>query len=144
MDNGMKRFVLLFVTAILLVAVSPAFAWDDKMYDEGITLINELKYPEAIAYFTEHIKKHPEDPWALFYRGDTYRRHKRFRQALIDLNKAIKLAPTFVQAHKGSELARRAVTDAPKMERPDREYKEVIRVMPLSREPVVPPVKENN
>lgn len=144
MNNGLRIFALLFVTVILLVCISPALAWDQEMYNEGIDLINEHKYPEAIAYFTEYIKYNPEDPWGLFYRGDTYRRYKRFRLALIDFNRAIKLAPTFVHAHKGSELARRAVTDAPKMERPDRVFEEVIRVMPLSREPVVPPVKENN
>jgi tetratricopeptide (TPR) repeat protein len=122
----LRKIILLLATVILFVSVFPAYAWDEKKYDYGIQYINETKYRASISFFTEYIKRNPDDPWGYFYRGDTYRRYKRFRFALIDFDKGIKMAPTFVNARKGSELARRGVTDAPRMERPDREYKSIL------------------
>ena len=72
---------------------------------QGITLLNQGKFAEAIAEFTEVIKLDPTYVAAYSNRGNAYRSTGQFGPAMADYNRAISLNPSYANTYNGRGIA---------------------------------------
>ncbi len=63
-------------------------------YDRGFPLIRSRAFNAAAAAFTECIAAAPKDLSCLYFRGVALTRIGKFKEAIVDLNNLIQLAPT--------------------------------------------------
>ncbi|KAH9584300.1 hypothetical protein LSM04_008310 [Trypanosoma melophagium] len=84
--------------------IDPEVARQKK--EEGNTLFKEDKFPEAVAAYTEAIKRNPSEHTSYSNRAAAYLKLGAYSEALADAEKCISLKPDFVKAHarKGHAL----------------------------------------
>lgn len=128
--SGYIRAARIFLVAMLIAVVSVltlltwqrCAAWKDGVslwndvfhsypgnfrarFNRGAAYMNEEKYNEAIADFTEAIELAPNAAYIYRARADTYRKINSFEKAINDYNKAIVLEPDKAQAYFGRGCA---------------------------------------
>jgi tetratricopeptide (TPR) repeat protein len=76
----------------------------EKFCNNGLDLLIQQKFDQAIAAFTKAIELDPKYADAYNRRGDAYNQNKNSGSAIVDLTKAIELSPKKVQlyVHRGS------------------------------------------
>ena len=97
------------VLVLVLIAAAPfGLRYLDRLAADaatrnGMALVNQKQYPEAIEAFNHAIKIDPEHAPAYHGRGVAYLNQGNLDQALIDLNEAIRLDPNDARAlyHRG-------------------------------------------
>jgi len=62
---------------------------NEQLINKGIRLSDERKYDEAIAIYTDVIKRNPKLPLAYYNRGIAYMYLEKYKNALADFNKII-------------------------------------------------------
>ncbi|HTQ80367.1 MAG TPA: tetratricopeptide repeat protein [Thermoanaerobaculia bacterium] len=72
-------------------------------YNEGIKSKNPKKFDDAIGYFSQVIKDHPELPDAYYYRGMVYLGQNKPAQAKADFQKLLEIAPNHAKAAEVKE-----------------------------------------
>eukprot|EP00172_Hildenbrandia_rubra_P002439 Plantae.Rhodophyta-Hildenbrandia_rubra.ctg3291.p1 GENE.Plantae.Rhodophyta-Hildenbrandia_rubra.ctg3291~~Plantae.Rhodophyta-Hildenbrandia_rubra.ctg3291.p1 ORF type:complete len:421 (-),score=126.63 Plantae.Rhodophyta-Hildenbrandia_rubra.ctg3291:867-2129(-) len=70
-----------------------------KEREEGNRLFKEKKFPEAIKYYSEAIKRNPKDPAAYSNRAAAYTKLGEFPMALKDCDKCLEMDPKFMKAY---------------------------------------------
>ncbi|KAH8607165.1 putative Tetratricopeptide repeat TPR repeat [Trypanosoma vivax] len=77
--------------------INPEIAQEKK--DEGNALFKQDKFPEAIAAYTESIKRNPQEHTTYSNRAAAYLKLGAYNEALADAEKCIQIKPDFVKAH---------------------------------------------
>ena len=77
--------------------IDPAKA--EEARERGNTLFKEQKYPEAVAEYTEAIKRNPDDHRVYSNRAACYTKLAAFNEATKDAEKCIELEPTFAKGY---------------------------------------------
>ncbi|KEG10080.1 stress-induced protein sti1 [Trypanosoma grayi] len=77
--------------------VNPEIAQQKK--EEGNALFKEDKFPEAVAAYTEAIKRNPAEHTTYSNRAAAYLKLGAYNEALADAEKCIEIKPDFVKAH---------------------------------------------
>ncbi|AAZ11407.1 stress-induced protein sti1, putative [Trypanosoma equiperdum] len=77
--------------------IDPAIAQEKK--DEGNSLFKQDKFPEAVAAYTESIKRNPMEHTTYSNRAAAYLKLGAYNEALADAEKCIEIKPDFVKAH---------------------------------------------
>lgn len=67
-----------------------------KLSSEGSGLLNEGKYEEAIAKFTEAIAKDQANPILYYYRAAAFEKNGNLEKAIEDYQKSIEMKPDFI------------------------------------------------
>lgn len=67
-----------------------------RLLDQGINLLSEDKYEEAIEKLTEAVLEEPSNPVSYYYRGASYEKNGDRDKALEDYQKSIELKADFV------------------------------------------------
>lgn len=99
-------------------------AEDDYFCDRGVMYSDLGRYPEAIADFTEYIKRNPSS-LAYQYRGDAYLRSGQAAAALEDFNEAIKLDPDEAEGYALRAQSCRQLGDIEQADRDERRAREL-------------------
>jgi tetratricopeptide (TPR) repeat protein len=74
-----------------------------KTYNEGIKGKNPKKFDDAIGYFDQVVKDHPDNADAYYYRGMVYLAQNKTAQAKADFQKLIEIAPNHPHAPEVKE-----------------------------------------
>jgi stress-induced-phosphoprotein 1 len=77
--------------------INPEIAAQKK--DEGNAFFKQDKFPEAVAAYTEAIKRNPAEHTVLSNRAAAYLKLGAYDDALKDAEKCLSICPTFVKAH---------------------------------------------
>ena len=104
----------LFAAAGLLVALVlllGACGGVDEETARGSDLLDEGRFEEAVAAFSEEIERDDEDALAYVRRGTAYHDLGRFEEALADYDRAIELDPSAMLPYANRALAHRALGD---------------------------------
>jgi len=80
-----------------------------KLFDQGVTLVKQGNYQEAVHILTDYLDGHPNKTEAWNEKGFALEQLKYFDHALICYEKALEIKPDFVAAwvNLGNLLARR-------------------------------------
>lgn len=97
----------------------------EEHHRRGRELLKEKKYADAIAEFSEAIRRQPE--WSLAYnaRGYAYYMSHDYERALADLDEAIRLSPDYLNAYQNRSRSRRAAGDRAGSEADSRKVREL-------------------
>jgi tetratricopeptide (TPR) repeat protein len=63
-----------------------------SLFENGVQLLKDEKYDEAVAVFSKAIEKAPKQPAPYFNRANAYAKLKKYDEALADYDKAIEKA----------------------------------------------------
>ena len=85
-------------------------------YENAANLLEKKEFDLAEQQLSEILKKFPNDPNALRLSGVSSLEQEKPEIALIPLQKAIKIAPEFIQAHKNLAQAWTELGDLTKAE----------------------------
>ncbi|HZF09778.1 MAG TPA: tetratricopeptide repeat protein [Thermoanaerobaculia bacterium] len=77
-----------------------------KTYNEGIKGKNPKKFDDAIGYFDQVVKDHPENADAYYYRGMVYLAQNKTAQAKADFQKLLEIAPNHPHAAEVKEYVK--------------------------------------
>jgi tetratricopeptide (TPR) repeat protein len=103
----MKRLFLYIICATCFFYTSSSGAHDKSSgwLDEGVALVMEGKYNEAIKAFDKAIELNPRDAVAYNNRGAAYGQIGNYKQQIDDSNKAIELNPKDAVAYNNRGVA---------------------------------------
>ena len=83
---------------------------EDALYNLGICLVIDKKYPEAAKYFERFLKIYPEDNDGLHKLGVVFMRMEKFEEALVLLQKSVTLNPDSFDTQLSISLAYEALS----------------------------------
>jgi stress-induced-phosphoprotein 1 len=95
-----------------LAYIDPALA--DKEKEKGNELFKAGKFPDAIKFYSEAIKRNPDDPKLYSNRAACYTKLMEFNMAVSDCDKCIEKDPKFVKAYIRKGHALLAMRDTPR------------------------------
>ncbi len=78
----------------------------EDAFDNGLTLIGQQRYEEAIQAFSTAIEIIPRDYQAYNYRGVAWALMGKYDKALADYNKALEIRPRYAEAYNNRGFAR--------------------------------------
>ncbi len=93
---GSTAFVVFFT---LWIIVELSLSGGKVLYYQGIVLLENDQYNEAIAAFNEFIEKNPENATAYFYRGRAYQEGNLYTTAITDYSKALEIDSRMAEAY---------------------------------------------
>ena len=109
------------------------FAWEKRAYDllsKGVKAASERKYDEAITFYSEGLASHPgvrNHAVLLCNRATTLGYLKRREESARDYDEAIRLDPSFVEAHFNRAINHRECGRIPEA---TRDFSEALRLNP--------------
>jgi tetratricopeptide (TPR) repeat protein len=83
---------------LVLVLFLPALTIAGEL-ERGIEASNKKDYDIAIVWFNAHIREHPKDAVAYYYRGNAYFHKQEYDKAIEDYSEAIRLDPKLAVAY---------------------------------------------
>ena len=90
-----------------LFLMSPGvWAAEEDAFDNGLKLIGQQRYEEAIQAFSTAIEIIPRDYQAYNYRGVAWALMGKYDKALADYNKALEIRPRYAEAYNNRGFAR--------------------------------------
>jgi len=102
----------------------------DEHHRRGRELLNEKKYADAIAEFSEAIRKEPDSSLIYNARGYAYYMERDYQRALADFDQAIRLNPDYLNAYQNRSQSRKAAGDLPGSEADSRRVRELQHATP--------------
>ena len=82
------------------------WAAEEDAFDNGLNLIGQQRYEEAIQAFSTAIEIIPRDYQAYNYRGVAWALMGKYDKALADYNKALEIRPRYAEAYNNRGFAR--------------------------------------
>lgn len=83
-----------------------AWAIEEDAFDEGLKLISQQRYDEAIQAFSTAIEIIPRDYQAYNYRGVAWALKGNYDKAIADYNNALEIRPRYPEAYNNRGFAR--------------------------------------
>jgi Flp pilus assembly protein TadD/septal ring-binding cell division protein DamX len=83
-----------------------ARAAEEDAFDNGLKLIDQQRYEEAIQAFSTAIQIIPRDYQAYNYRGVAWALMGKYDKAIADYNKALEIRPRYAEAYNNRGFAR--------------------------------------
>ncbi|KAF6017017.1 STIP1 [Bugula neritina] len=94
--------------------INPELALEEKQ--KGNSFFTQGKFPQAIAAYTESLKRNPEDAKVFSNRSACYAKLMEFPLALRDADECIKIDPTFVKGYLRKATCHLAMKETSKAE----------------------------
>ena len=82
------------------------WAAEEDAFDNGLKLIGQQRYEEAVQAFSTAIEIIPRDYQAYNYRGVAWALMGKYDKALADYNKALEIRPRYAEAYNNRGFAR--------------------------------------
>ena len=102
-----SRKTIISIIWIAVFLISPgARAAEGDAFDNGLKLIGQQRYEEAIQAFSTAIEIIPRDYQAYNYRGVAWALMGKYDKALADYNKALEIRPRYAEAYNNRGFAR--------------------------------------
>jgi tetratricopeptide (TPR) repeat protein len=102
-----SRKTITLIAWIALFLMSPGvWAAEEDAFDNGLKLIGQQRYEEAVQAFSTAIEIIPRDYQAYNYRGVAWALMDKYDKALADYNKALEIRPRYAEAYNNRGFAR--------------------------------------
>jgi len=102
-----SRKTITLIAWIALFLMSPGvWAAEEDAFDNGLKLIGQQRYEEAVQAFSTAIEIIPRDYQAYNYRGVAWALMGKYDKALADYNKALEIRPRYAEAYNNRGFAR--------------------------------------
>lgn len=110
------RSIITMLTIIGILAFLPGpgmGANEEDWVDNGLKLISEHRYDEAIKAFSTAIEIIPQDYQAYNYRGVAWALKGDYDKAIADYDKALKIRPRYAEAYNNRGFAHTQIGELP-------------------------------
>ncbi|MGW8302043.1 MAG: tetratricopeptide repeat protein, partial [Desulfobacterales bacterium] len=101
-----KKTIFLIIWMALFLMSPGVWAVEEDAFDNGLKLIGQQRYEEAIQAFSTAIEIIPRDYQAYNYRGVAWALMGKYDKALADYNKALEIRPRYAEAYNNRGFAR--------------------------------------
>jgi tetratricopeptide (TPR) repeat protein len=71
---------------------------EDKAFNQALDLYQRKEYTEALEYFMESVKTHPENYVSYYYAGTIFQEQQKYNDALTHYNRALQINPDYSKA----------------------------------------------
>jgi tetratricopeptide (TPR) repeat protein len=109
----MRIFTLMLVTGILFSGCSGKSSRSKEYMSQGITVMYESRFDEALALFEKAIKLDPDSYEAYYHFGNCLYNMSRHQEAMEAYNKSISINPSFADAFYNRGLLKEMFGDKP-------------------------------
>ena len=100
-----KAFIVIASVTVFLMSPG-AWAEEGDLVDEGLKLMGQKRYDDAIKAFSTAIEIIPRDYQAYNYRGVTWALKGNFDKAIADYDKALEIRPGYAEAFNNRGFAK--------------------------------------
>ncbi len=88
-----KKIVIFFIMLVMLGFQGQSFSNPNWNLNNGIELMNQKKYEDALKFFAGYVKSNPNDSDGHYYLGLCYKNLNQMKKSSIHLQKAYELSP---------------------------------------------------
>ena len=100
---GSRYFTLIFLLSLSIVLKAQLSQKNERQfsrsYNEGVEAVQNERYTDAVAAFTEALKFNPGSAKAFLNRGRSRAVKGSFDEALLDIDQALSVDPNLAEAH---------------------------------------------